>query len=136
MAGPHFNDTNRIEQLGFIFGVVLSLLLTFTVVAPYVFTIRSPELIRQIDQTQNTIQNLCLILAGFLYGTSVGKRQLENALEANAKTTQQAVAAAAGATGGSLVIPPGTEATIAAGEDGSTVTATPPTGDTDEKPQS
>ena len=48
---------------------------------------RFNNLIRQIDQTQNTIQNLCLILASFLYGTSVGKRIFGLSLNGSASAT-------------------------------------------------
>lgn len=73
-------DTTVMEWLAVFVGVSLMAMLAFTTLAPYVCawsvtkcTIPS-DLIRQIDQTQNTIQNLSLILFGFLFGASVGSR--------------------------------------------------------------
>jgi len=68
------------EWLAVFVGVTLMGMLAFTTLAPYVCAWSTPrcaiptDLIRQIDQTQNTIQNLALILFGFLFGASVGSR--------------------------------------------------------------
>jgi hypothetical protein len=112
------------ERLGFAFGLGLLFLLAFTTAAPYVFSIKSPELIRQIDQTQNTIQNLCLILASFLYGTSVGKRIAENTIDTLAKTAQ-AAGAALSSPADSISLAPGASATVAATDSGTEIKPEP-----------
>jgi hypothetical protein len=76
------------------------------------------DLIRQIDQTQNTIQNLALILFGFLFGASVGSRAKDttiNTLATTASSAQAALAPLPGATvNADITIPPGGSATVSA----------------------
>lgn len=105
---------SAMERLAIFVGVSLMLMLAFTTVAPYLFDIKSPDLIRQIDQTQNTIQNLALILFGFLFGASVGNRTKDATIETLAKTAQTAGAALPGAAAEGLTIPPGESAKVTA----------------------
>lgn len=102
------------ERLAIFVGVSLMFMLAFTTAAPYLFTIKSPDLIRQIDQTQNTIQNLALILFGFLFGASVGTRAKDATIDTLAKTANAALPA-----------PPTTDVTLQPG-DTATVSAAPP----------
>lgn len=106
---------NGMERLAIFVGVSLMLMLAFTTAAPYCFTIRSPELVRQIDQTQNTIQNLALILFGFLFGASVGNRTKDQTIDTLAKTAQVAGAALAPPNPpADVTLKPGDTATVAA----------------------
>jgi hypothetical protein len=119
------NNSSSMERLGMIYGVGLVVMLAFTVVAPYAFTIKSPELIRQIDQTQNTIQNLCLILASFLFGTSVGKRMQESTIDTLAKTAQTAGAALSGVGPATMKVGPNEQAVAVPTDDGAEIRKEP-----------
>jgi hypothetical protein len=122
MIIPNMRPTlSGMERLAIFVGVALMFMLAFTTVAPYCFVIRSPELVRQIDQTQNTIQNLALILFGFLFGASVGNRTKDQTIDTLAKTAQVAGAALGGGSADSINLPPGTQASVKSTDDGTEI---------------
>src|ERR1700722_6577673 len=94
------------DKLGFISGVSLLLIYAFDVVAPYVFKSPQGDVVRGIEQMQDTTQNLLLILFGFLFGNSVGKRQQEQTIATLAETAQTAGAQGSITTTTTTPIPP------------------------------
>lgn len=116
-------DASVMEWLAVFVGVTLMGMLAFTTGAPYVCAWSAPkcvipaDLVRQIDQTQNTIQNLSLILFGFLFGASVGTRMKDNAIAVQAQTiksAQDALPPVPGAVDATVTIPAGGTATVTA----------------------
>jgi hypothetical protein len=113
------------DRLGLVSGLVLLAIYAFDVVAPYVFKAPQADMIRDVEQMQNTTQNLLLLLFGFLFGNSVGKRQQEQTAAKQADTLNalaQTVNAGGGTTGtDSVVLKPGDTATTTATASGTTI---------------
>lgn len=121
---------SAMEWLAIFVGTALMLMLAFTTAAPYVCAWSTPvckippDLVRQIDQTQNTIQNLALILFGFLFGASVGTRMKDATIDTLAKTAQTA-GAALSPPPEAIVLKPGESATATATADGTEIKPDP-----------
>lgn len=117
------------ERLAFWAGMGLMLLLAVTTMAPYACAWQGAQchvpdnLVRLLDQNQNTVQNLAIYLFGFLFGTSVGKRKQEDTIDTLAKTAQTAGAALSGVAtdAEAIVLAPGEQATATATESGTVI---------------
>jgi hypothetical protein len=116
-------ETPAMDKFAIAAGLMLMAMLAFNLVAPYACAFAGPQncavpddLIRQIDQNQNTIQNLAIALFSFLFGASMGSRMKDTTISAMVESSKALPTPPP--TGVSVAMQPGDEMSVTAAKPG------------------